>query len=364
MAGERGGSWWNPIDNLQFYADRAGDAATGAIVSGQLNGPGSVQNAPATTNPSTALGNSGFTAVQGASTSAGGSTNVNGATDQTTVDQNRITADRTTPTYNAEDLAFIDSQINYLRSLANDITTKYEQGRQGVESAYNKNYSEATQQRGRSLEDLQLKEQDTARGKDRAIGQVNTYARTLGDSVRRKLGMASGSDSSAYQIAAPGAIARDASGKRTGVLEDYGVNFRNLDLTKRRAETDYKDLLDSLTEQRNQKLYGLETGIADQRDQLAMQEAGFVGERQKLLGGGYNSARMAQQPYLDQINSRKTAINDLFSKYNPTFQKKEVVVNTPSLRDYMVDRTQISGGGQVQDQYAPYQLKKKNEEIV
>jgi hypothetical protein len=309
----------------------------------------------------------GFTGVLGTNSNnqTGGVSGANtGGTDQSAVTGGSTSGGSGGAGYNSEDLAFIDSQIGYLQSLANDITTKYNQGKQGVESSYNKNYSEATQQRGRSLEDLKLKEEDTARGKDRAIGQVNTYARTLGDSVRRKLGMASGSDSSAYQVAAPGAIARDASGKRTGVLEDYGTNFRNLDLTKKRAETDYKSLLDSLTEQRNQKLYGLETGIADQRDQLAMQEANFVGERQKLLGGGYNRVRMAQQPYLDQINSRKASINDLFTKYNPTYDKKEVVVNAPSLRDYMVDRTQISGGGQVEDQYAPYQLKKKNEEIV
>jgi hypothetical protein len=237
-----------------------------------------------------------------------------------------------------------------------DADTSYNQGLTGIENAYNKEYSDTNFARGRAVSDLDMKTQDTERGKDQALGQVDTYARTLADSVRRPLGMASGSDSSAYKIAAPGAVARDASGKREGVLEDYGTNFRNLDITKKRAKEDYDKVLTSLGDQKQAKRLGLEQGIIDQRNQISQQEANLVGERQKLLGGTYQQSRMAQQPLIDQINTRKASLTDLFNKYTPTYQKQNVVVNTPTLRDYMVDQTKVSGGNTAQEQYAPYNL--------
>jgi hypothetical protein len=283
--------------------------------------------------------------------------------DDTTTASSR-TSGASTPAYDPNDLAFVDSQLGLLRGMYADADTSYNQGLTGIENAYNKEYSDTNFERGRAVSDLDMKTQDTERGKDQALGQVDTYARTLADSVRRPLGMASGSDSSAYKIAAPGAVARDASGKREGVLEDYGTNFRNLDITKKRAKEDYDKVLTSLGDQKQAKRLGLEQGIIDQRNQISQQEANLVGERQKLLGGTYQQSRMAQQPLIDQINTRKASLTDLFNKYTPTYQKQNVVVNTPTLRDYMVDQTKVSGGNTAQEQYAPdnLPLNKEDEE--
>jgi hypothetical protein len=174
--------------------------------------------------------------------------------------------------------------------------------------------------------------------------------------------MAGGADSSAYMNAAPRAVARDASGKRTGVEEDYATNFRNLDTTKRRAEEDYGKLLESLNKQKQEKLYGLETGIADQRNQVQLQLADLAAKKQQALGGGAAGISRAQQPYLDQINARRGEINSLFDRYNPTYQKQEVKVNMPSLRDYMVNRSKISGGGSSPQQYEPYNVPVRKDE--
>lgn len=271
-----------------------------------------------------------------------------------------------TPSYSSEDLAYLDNQMGLLRGMYNNIDVSRQQGEAALEDSYNKEVSGANLSRGRAIEDLNTKETDTGRQKDQAIGKVDTYARTLADSVRRRLGIASGSDSSAYQIAAPGAVARDASGKRTGVLEDYGVNFRNLDTTKKRAGEDYDGLLKELEAQRNQRKSSLYGDLEGQKQQLDSQMGSLAGERAKLLGGGYGAQRVAQQPYLDQYNQRQGTINSLFDQYRTPYSVKAVEVKAPTLRDYMVDRTKIAGSTQAQDQYAPYNnyLKKDEEEAT
>lgn len=266
--------------------------------------------------------------------------------------------------YSAEDLAFLDSQIAQLQGRYGAIDTAYDQGLKGVENSYNKNVSDTNFSRTRSLEDLQLKDTANEDAYKGANERNQRYASTLADSVRRKIGMASGQNSSAYLYDAPGAVAKDANEKQAGIVEDYGQNFANLQLTKKRANEDYQKLLDSLAEQRQQKQYGLETGIQEQRQGIDQQLAGLAAERAKLLGGGYGETRIAQQPYIDQYNQRQQAITSLFDKYNPTFQKQEVKVDTPTLKDYVVNRTGING--QRVPTYEPYTnyLKKDEEQNV
>jgi hypothetical protein len=255
----------------------------------------------------------------------------------------------------AEDVAYYNDLINRLSGKYGEIDTAYTQGVAGAGDAYNNEVSKANASRGRQLEDLDLQGQSSARGKDQAIGKVDTYARTLADSVRRRLGMASGSDSSAYQFAAPGAVARDASGKRTGVLEDFGANAMALDLTKRRAQEDYNGLFSDLEAQKRAKLSGLESGVQEQKQALDAELARVAGEKAKAAGGSYATARAAAAPYETQYNQRSQAISALFDKYRTPYTAKPVEVKTPSLRDYIVDKTKVQATGNAQqDQYAPY----------
>jgi hypothetical protein len=74
-----------------------------------------------------------------------------------------------------------------------------------------------------------------------------------------------------------------------------------------------------------------------------------------MQGGGYGSIRDALSPYERQIEESRNRINSLFDKYkSPTYQRKEVNDTMPSLRDYMVNRSKISGGGNAPEQYEPY----------
>lgn len=231
------------------------------------------------------------------------------------------------------------SLSDYLRR----ISTTRDQGLQGIGDDYNREVSGANSQRGRAMEDFNTKETDTTLAKDRALGQVNTNARTLADRVRRIIGQASGSGSSAYQFEAPNAIARDASKNRTGVVEDFGANFRDLDTSKKRAESDFEELLRSIDEQKNTRERDFRAALLE-KEQGALQEVGDTAG----------------------VNERQAQLDGLFNQYRTPYSVKPVEVKTPNLRDYTVDRSAITANNtQGQDPYSPFQsIRKKFEDSL
>jgi hypothetical protein len=56
--------------------------------------------------------------------------------------------------------------------------------------------------------------------------------------------------------------------------------------------------------------------------------ANLAAERAKLIGGGYGQARVAQQPFLDQINQRSAQLDSIFNQFNTPYAVKPVTVNT------------------------------------
>lgn len=279
----------------------------------------------------------------------------------------RYGSDGATSAQSSGDWAYLDDQQRQLDAQSGLIDQTERNGLTQLGDSYNREVSGANTKQSRALEDFQTKRTDTALAKDSAIGRVNTNARTLGDSLRRRIGMASGSGSSAYQITAPGAVARDASKNRTGVVENFGQNVRDLDTTEKRVKDDFTTLLTNLLTEKNSREKEFLTGVLGQRNELDNSRSEIARQRALLQGGGYGQVKAAMQPFSNAITARQSQIGGLFDKYRTPFAVKEVNVNAPNLRDYTTERAQIGGGSQTEaDPYAPYGnfLKKTNEESV
>jgi len=217
--------------------------------------------------------------------------------------------------YSADDLNYLNDQESILRQMLNRTGTTLNQGLEGLNSASIAEENKAKLSRERAMTDYNTKRGDTELAKDKAIGNVNTNARTMADSVRRRLSMASGSGSSAYQLAAPNAVARDASKNRSNVLEGYGANARDLSTAEKRATEDFDMMLQDLAQQRRDKEAALRSGVMENQNAVEEQLANIAAEKAKLLGGGYGSARIAQQPLRDSINARTAQIDELFNQF-------------------------------------------------
>lgn len=266
----------------------------------------------------------------------------------------------------AADLAYYDSQEGILRGMLGKSQNTLNQGLTNLSDSYNRETGNANLQRSRAMENFGVQREDMTNGKQEALGQVDTNARTLNDSLRRILGMASGSSSSAYQYAAPNAVARQASGQRNNVLSDYAGNERDLSLAENRATQDFGSLLEELSRKRNQEESDLRAGVIETDQNTNQSLADLAAKRAQAQGAGYATARAAQQPYAAAINSGQSQLDSLFERFrSPVLSTRQVDVQTPQLRDYMVDRAGINAANQGgQQQYSPYSnfLRKPDEE--
>lgn len=297
-------------------------------------------------NPATPLHNS--SGVQGASTwNSGGSGGYSAPAYDTSADR-----------------AYLDDQEARLRRQHGSIDTTERSGLTQLGDSYNKEVSGANAKQGRFLSDVGLQREDTTRGKDAAIGKVNTNARTLADSVRRRIGMASGSGSSAYQQAAPRAVSRLASGERTNVLENFGTNFRNLDIRENRGKEDFASMLEDIAAQRKSRESDFRSGLLDRRNQVDNSLSEVARQRALLGGGGYQQVKSAMAPFASSIDSRQSEIDSLFDRFRTPYAQKPVDVSMPNLRDYTVDRAAINANNsRGQDPNSPYgQFLRKDDE--
>lgn len=263
----------------------------------------------------------------------------------------------------AEDTQYLNDQEGLLRGMLSKYDTTLNQGKASIQDSYNKEATRANQQRSQAMEDFNVKREDTTRGKINAVGQANTNARTLADSVRRILGMASGSGSSAYQLTGPNAVARTASKNLSNINDTFGANFRDLATSEERATNQFEELLKTLEEQRKTKEQELIGGVNDSKTGILEKIAQVVGERARLGGGGYGAQRAAQAPVMANISALEADNASLFDRYRtPTFDVKPVTVDTPTLRDYAVDRAGIDAQTQGEDPYFNSFLRKRLEE--
>jgi hypothetical protein len=278
---------------------------------------------------------------------------------------NNTTTNYTAPSYSQDDMNYLDYQLSRLNSQYGRTDSTLSQGLERILQSYNDSKNDANQQQSRFLQDILTNREDTGRAKDNAIGRVDTNARTLAESLRRRLGMAGGSDSSAYKIAAPGAVARQASGERGDVMETYGVNFRNLDTREKRGKEDFAELISDLAKQREMKTQDFKGGITDERNRIDEARAEVARQKALLQGGGWDQARAAMSPYVAQMDARTAALDKLLGNIAPV-KVGAIDTSIPELRKYMVDRAAINANTQsgTQDPYAPYRqnLQKDEEE--
>lgn len=340
----------NDRDVFQDYSVRGGDRSpTSGLIGKTAPAPGGADTTPPGGN-STVLGDefSGdYNGTLSGSVSGGGA---GGAVDTT-----------------AQDLAYLDDQEGLLRNMLGSASKTLQNGLTQIGDSHAKELSRTNQKKAEAQAQYGTKREDTTRDKSSALNRVNAGSRTLSDSVRRMLGMAGGTNSTAFNEAAPNMIARDATMKRTGVIDTAGKNFRDIDSAETSTLSAFKEYMEDLNEQRKQKESGLREGVLQQEQGINQNLGQIARDREAVRGGTYDAMRRASAPYQAEVSSRQQQLDGLFERFRTPYQTKDVAVAAPNLADYTVDRTQLqAGGGTATGQESPYQqfLKKKFSEAL
>lgn len=260
-----------------------------------------------------------------------------------------------------QDVDYLNSQESLYNRLLQSINSAKTTGIDKLIQSEKAAKDKATLENERRVQDFNTQRTDSDLAKQRALGTVDTNARTLSDSMRRIIGMAAGSGASA-NLAANSAIARQASQNRGNVMTSYGQNERDLDTTISRNETDFDAILQDIANQRKDKEKEFNAGITTGEQGIQQSLGEIAGERERLRNGNVLSA---MKPYQDRYFALQDTLDSLDKNYAPTFTPRAGTVQAPQLRDYLVDRQAVNATRQSgQQQYSPYSafLQRKEED--
>lgn len=262
--------------------------------------------------------------------------------------------------YDPAEMAALTAQKSLYERLLESADKTKTAGVNKINDSYNLASNRANQDRQRQLGDLSYQRQSTDQDKTQALNQVGDNSRVLRNSLMRVLGMGAGGGS-AFDLA-DGAVAREASKNRTGVMETFGDNYRQLDRADEDTKSAFERLMEDLTRQKSTATENLYAEVESQRQGINNYLSEIAANIARLQGGNqmqaispYRTANLASQATIDALPEQ---FRNAVSYQAPTAQKV-------SLGDYIVDRANIGTAGQQQSQqYSPYSqfLQRKEEE--
>lgn len=257
------------------------------------------------------------------------------------------------PNTDAQDLAYLDSQDGSLRGQLTSTQKALSDGLTQLDDTFNQSTGRTTADRGTAQTGYNDQRTNTTKDKLTAVDSANTNARQLSDSVRRVLGLAGGVNSSAYQFAAPQAIANDTTATRSGINDTFAKNYKTIDDSAAATDLKFQRALQDLADQRKQKTEGLQSGILTQEQGIESQLGQNALTRSQIQGASGSATRAALAPSNDAIASRQAAIDNLFTTYRTPYTVADtapVVANTDT---YQAPATALGGDGTNQTNAAP-----------
>lgn len=327
MAGQNGGSWWNPVDNIKYWANAADNQLTNAV--SQQNG-GSFT--PKTTQPISTLGDGGVTNVLGASTSNSPSQNV---TTPQTETSNQNNGNVSTWAYDPTAVASAQDLINQAQFSLDRIGTQRTIGNDNLTNSYTEARNNIAKDKALNERNYTTSKTQTQQDNERARQAIDTRTVNRSNALQRFMGAAGGGDSEAARMLAPYAAARTGTQAREQVAQTYGRNMQNLDQNWGDYNTQVTDQLTGLTKEEQQKRNELEAALL--QSQYTAQDN--LSKAQQSLAYAKNgdaaSAAKIREAQLPQMYAILQQIDQLSKQYqNPVATVKDLNYVAPDLANY------------------------------
>lgn len=253
----------------------------------------------------------------------------------------------------AVNLAQYDPAIQQQQAALGRVGNQQTIAQQNADTAYNQALNQLNQQKAL---DQQTYNANTNSTKQDFVSAKNTIGTNAGNSLNsllRLLGAHGAGGSSAALISAPGAVAQQATGQRTGASNTYGKNLQSLD-------TNWGNYVNSFNQNvsaqgiKHQNDINAAIASSDQnRASILNQLADLFGKRASIQGGNVSAA---QAPYLAQVNQFQTEADNL-GRQTPVPQVAPLVYNAPDLANYTVNPNAaptVQGQAQANDYTSPY----------
>lgn len=246
------------------------------------------------------------------------------------------------PRPDAEAVAYWNDNIGSLQRLLDSTNTQRGQGVENINNSFNRNLDSINGQESRTLRDYGIKEQDTQAARQDNLQRISGQARQGNEGLQRLFQLSGAGVSSASQMVAPNAVARDASGKRASTLNTFGKNMRDIDTARTDAKEQFASSRTDLESQKRQKEQSFIEGILNLQNDLNSKLSNAVTQRGIAQGGTYSGLAGARAQYDGAIRDNQSKIDGLFNQYkDPAFNVRAVNARVPNLAQYTADPTAI-----------------------
>lgn len=236
----------------------------------------------------------------------------------------------------ASDRAYLQQQAQQLQSLLGHLDTGYNNQKTALEDQYNTQVGNAT-----TNKDKQASEQRQARTS--TLDTIRQNANTGYNSLAQIIGRSAGRGSSAFRDLLPNVVGKDTASQTQNASQTYGKNLSEID-------NSYASALQDLLNQKKQNQSSLDQGYQENRQSLLGQQQQNAGAQAE--NGGYAAVQAAIQPYKQQIEASRNAVDNLFNQYRTPYTP---LAQDPKLAEYTTDRATINAGQQgVADPTNPY----------
>lgn len=255
------------------------------------------------------------------------------------------------PSYDTAAVAQYDQGINNANAALNRLGAQQESGNSGIDASWQNALNQLLLSKNQGEKSYNLNKKQTA---DDYVSAKNTIGANAGNtlnSVLRLLGSRGAGGSSAFNIAAPNAVSRQATIQRSEASNTNAKNNQALDINWNNFMTGYNNQVSSANSQREQQRQALASQIENSRGTLLQTIAQLAGMKASAMGG---NAAGAAQPYLDQANA---ALDRAVSfRVNPISYQTQAY-EAPSLGSYNTNpgaAPTYQGQGASNDYFSPY----------
>lgn len=255
------------------------------------------------------------------------------------------------PSYDTAAVAQYDQGINNANAALNRLGSQLESGNSGIDASWQNALNQLLLSRNQGEKSYNLNKQQTASDYVSAKNTIGANAGNSLNSLLRLLGSRGAGGSSAYNIAAPNAVSRQATIQRSEASGTNAKNNQALDINWNNFLTGYNNQVSSANSQREQQRQALQAQIENSRGSILQTIAQLAGMKASAMGG---NAAGAAQPYIDQANS---ALDRAVSfRVNPISYQTQAY-EAPSLGAYNTNpgaAPTYQGQGPSNDYFSPY----------
>jgi len=248
--------------------------------------------------------------------------------------------------------AYLADQEALARQAQGRLGQQRQIGQQNIEGSYTTALNDLMESAARAQRDYELTSSRNREDNVSARAATDQSVNAMSSGLQRLLGSRGAGNSSAAQILAPFAVAKQGASRLGEIQGTYGRNMQNLDTSYGDVKSEEQKQREALAEQKRLKAQELEAGLSQAEIGILEQLSGLGLERARLNNQNYNDIRSSAQGYNNQISSLLDRINSLGAQYTGAVKPLEGVRFTaPELAQY--NTSALSSGARAQQAGVP-----------